>query len=254
MRCWPLASVALLAIVPRLAGGQTVMHTAGADDSAVVRWRSGAPGADQLWKDGVLIESLSRDSVAVSVSLVVTDKKTQVGIAVANNSARRFDVLPERLSLLETAPHQKLLEYNDPIKMAKSIKKKAAWGAALTQFGGSLQTKQTTSSTTSRASVHAIGTGGYASARGYGTSTTTTESPDDVARLQASEQARAITANAAIQAADIVTVALKANTLLPGESTSGVAFFDRDKHAESFLLRVPVGHVVYEFPLTRTRE
>ncbi|HLE56213.1 MAG TPA: hypothetical protein VJB15_03955 [Rhodothermia bacterium] len=49
---------------------------------------------------------------------------------------------------------------------------------------------------------------------------------------------------------DILNRALTANTLMPGQKTSGTVFFEGDKKARELVLRIPLTGVTFEVPLT----
>ena len=48
----------------------------------------------------------------------------------------------------------------------------------------------------------------------------------------------------------INTVALKDAAVLPSQQVSGSTWFERDGKLQEMILRVPVGDLVYEFPLS----
>jgi hypothetical protein len=47
-----------------------------------------------------------------------------------------------------------------------------------------------------------------------------------------------------------VNRALTPNTLLPGQSVTGIVYFERDKDARDVMLRVPLSGVIFEVPFT----
>jgi hypothetical protein len=49
---------------------------------------------------------------------------------------------------------------------------------------------------------------------------------------------------------EINTVALKEAAILPSGYISGSTWFERDGKLQEMILRVPVGDLVYEFPLS----
>jgi hypothetical protein len=42
--------------------------------------------------------------------------------------------------------------------------------------------------------------------------------------------------------------------LKSGEKTAGAVWFERDGKSQQLFLRVPVGHVIFEFPLSFNKE
>jgi hypothetical protein len=195
---------------------------------------------------------MSDSGIVVSAAVVMTDDHTEVAVSVLNGSGHRIDVMPDDVSLDETAPQPRVLHHKRATEIAKSIKHGAAWNAAFTHLGGAFQTQTTTTSTTSTSTEHTSSSGGYTTTHGSGTSTSSTTSPDEAARIQADAKADWIVQTAAEVAADVIQASLKANTLMPGEKTAGISYFDRDKHAEGWLFSITIGAVKYVFPLERS--
>ena len=51
-------------------------------------------------------------------------------------------------------------------------------------------------------------------------------------------------------AAELRSLALKHSKLAAGQKTAGVLWFERDANARELSLRVPVGELVFDFPLS----
>jgi hypothetical protein len=259
---------------PRLLGSDN--HSRGSEATpvaiqAVVSWSPGAFNSDQLLKNGEVVRILVHDGVAVSASVIRTENLMWVNVSVTNRATRRVDVDPPTFSLDEIQPKQRPLAYRDPRALAKSITRRAEWGAALSLIAGDLARKETTTEVSSVGSSTTTGTSrtdatarnvytgdevniaGRTSGRYTTTSrsntTVRTSEPDEAARENAAIQANAITARAGMKADKVLAQALLANTLQPGEAVGGAVFFDRDKKAQVVRFRVPLNGTVFEIPL-----
>jgi hypothetical protein len=268
-----LMSTTVMAAPP--AFGLTPLTTAdrcepcSASDS-VVAWSAASENSDQILKNGQVIRILVVDGIAVSASLVRTDDLMWVNVSVTNRSTSRVDIDPSHFTLEELAPKERILDYKAAEDLARSITRRAEWGAALTLLSGSLAKSETTTEVTSVGSATTSGTsntnamvrsylgyGAQVSATTYGSVTTNaqaqttirTSGPDQVARENAALEASGITATAGMKAEKILEQALLANTVRSGDGVAGAVFFERDKKARRMRLLVPVGNYVFEIPL-----
>lgn len=220
-----------------------------------VRWQEGSQGSDKLLSDGAVVKILTANGVTVSASLKDTGWKQRADIMITNNSEQRFDVIPETFTLDVVTPKRKSLAYQAPEKLAKSLNRRAQWAAALSAFGGSLATQQSRSTSSTEGTVHATDNSGNSASGTYsGTTTTTTTSPDYFARQRANEQGNNALRNAGDTIDYIYKVSLKPNTVMPGKDVFGAVYFERDSKAETAILKIPVGDLIFEFPLGRVEE
>jgi hypothetical protein len=80
-------------------------------------------------------------------------------------------------------------------------------------------------------------------------------SPNYLAQHQALEEIAAKNQGAlAGMAREINALSLREGNLKPNEKTAGDVWFERDAKSNQFILRVPVGEVIFEFPLSFNRE
>lgn len=241
-------SALVTVLVPAMAFGQDASPDAGVR-STVVSWGPAAPGSDRLLKDGLVIAVLVRDSIAAAISIVRSDNQMWANVSISNSSQRRLDIDPSTFTLEVAEPNRKHLPYLDPERLARSIRRRAAWGAALTEIAGEMATTETETEAETNVRAQARDNEGYrAQGTARSTTTVTTVTRDEQARARAAADAERITATAATKASDLVNRALRANTLMPGDEIGGVVFFERDRRARLVVLRVPVGELVYEFP------
>ncbi len=223
----------------------------------VIRWEGRAAGADSYFKNGLLVKSLSAEGITVTASLKDTGWKTCADVSVANNSNARVDVLPAHFTLTlqrgnSKGKHQ-MLRYQDPAKMAKSLRRRVLWANVFTgaAAGAARETSTSTSTSSTSGSVDIYDNSGGS---GTGTfdartnTTTMTTKPDYRAQRNAQEAERARVQNLASALAYLDKVALKADTLMPSESVSGAVYFERDKHHKPVVLTIPVGNITFEFP------
>ena len=241
-----LAAIGLTSIAS--AQGQTETSS-GSQSARIVTWSQGTAGTDRLLKGGLVVALLTVDGVAVAVSVVRTDDLLWANVSVANQSGSRVDVDPATFTLDAIEPKAKRLAYQEPERIARSMRRRAEWGAALTAIAGEMATTETKTEGVTNVTASARDNEGYrVSGQARGTTTVTTRSKDQQASDRAAADAERITSTATTKAADLLGRSLKANTLLPGEQIGGAVFFDRDKRARQVMLRVPIGAVVYAFP------
>ena len=80
-------------------------------------------------------------------------------------------------------------------------------------------------------------------------------SPNYLAQHQALEEIAAKNQAALVDMArEINALSLRECSLKPNEKTAGAVWFERDAKSNQFILRVPVGAVIFEFPLSFNHE
>jgi hypothetical protein len=182
------------------------------------------------------------------------DEKSQV----------RVNIVPETFRVAHIDPKLQVQSPLDPAKLGSKFTSRAGWRATLVAGLGSLQTQQvrarsdTTASGSFRGGFDIMNSmsggtarGSYAgSYSGTTSQTTTVTAPDYEARARAQAQAEAIRNSANGKSAQVVAGALRATTLLPGQSISGLVYFKRDKKVKHSILVIPVGSVQFEFGTT----
>jgi hypothetical protein len=179
-------------------------------DNGIARWQSGAPGSDQFFASGAVVESLTANGVTVQVSLQDTGWKLRASIAIANLSSEPTHFNPASFTLDELKPRLRTLAYQNPRELAKAL---------------AHQVYSTNASASAPASAV------YRNAV-YKTSTAPT--PNYLVNADQQVQANV----------------LEAATVNPKEKACGVVWFERDKNADQVNLRVFVGDQIFEFPLS----
>jgi len=182
--------------------------------SAPVRWAEGAPDTTSEVKNDTKIEGLKAGDVHIFVSLADL-KETQynrVWIQVANHGKTPLDFDPMTASLVNEK--DKAVRAEMPDKAAKDIQK---FGEAKSQEMGSAHCPNMIA----------------------------TQCQPTPTQLQV---ARQIMQYSTQQAAWVKDNALAKKTLAPGEEEQGIVVFKKDKKAADYILKVPVGASVFEFP------
>ncbi|HMI54525.1 MAG TPA: SH3 domain-containing protein [Candidatus Saccharimonadales bacterium] len=209
-------------------------------ENGVVRWRSGTVGSEQFTGDGLLVESLTANGVTVQVSLEDTGWKFRANVAVANESQSALFVQPKRLALEQHLPVFKSLAYQDAAHMAAAANHEILRTSASAGPAFVAHSQRTSSADAGAYTVSSYKVPVYSS------------SPNYLAQHQAAEeQARTNSQGTfANSAREIKAISLHESTIKPGQKLAGAVWFEREAKAQQLLLRVPVGEVIYEFPLS----
>lgn len=201
----------------------------GADlHNGVARWQAGSTGSEELYANGQLVESLTVNGVTVQVALEDTGWKLRADVAIANEGSAQVSLNPSRFTLDELFPNAKSLAYQDPKHLAKAVNHQILWGTA--------SAAPEAGPRVSNAAYHAP----YSSAL----------SQNYLAQHEATVQLVSERKADFNPASQIYVVALSNASVQPGHETAGAVWFERDAKPKQLLLRVPVGDVVYEFPLS----
>ena len=199
--------------------------------NGIVRWRSGSPGCDQFVTNGHWVESATANGVTVQVALEDTGWKLRAIIAVSNNGRETIEVLSNLVTLDELAPGPKPLYRSDFLKLSHVVNHQLLLSEANAEPPRSAIT------------LGKVNTGGLAPAD-YQPSTPDYFG-DNVFRVSSSNSAAILPS-----ATEIQSLALKDTTLKPGQVTSGAIWFERSARARELALRVSVGELVFDFPLS----
>ncbi len=197
----------------------------------VVRWQAGAPGCDQFVSKGHTVESATANGVTVQVSLEDSGWKLRATVAVSNKGEEIVEVFPVLITLDELQPSLKSLLAQDPAKLSHVVNHQV------------LLTQANAQPSPSAVAYHKSGTPA-ASAVSYHLPT-----PDYFSEhsVQTSDSNHAAVVPSA---AELRSLALKHSKLASGQKTAGVLWFERDANARELSLRVPVGNLVFDFPLS----
>jgi hypothetical protein len=181
-------------------------------DNGIARWQSGAPGSDQFFSGGSVVESLTANGITVQVSLQDTGWKLRATVAIANEGAQPVHYNPAGFTLDELKPRLRTLAYQNPKELAKALTHQVYW---------------TNASATAPASAT------YMNAA-YKTSAYVPATPNYLADV----------------AQQVQSAVLVQGNVGPKEKASGVVWFERDKSPQQLNLRIFVGDQIFEFPLS----
>jgi hypothetical protein len=190
--------------------------------STPVRWTEGAPNATSDVKNDTKIEGLKTDDIHIFVSLadVKETEYNRVWVQVANHGKAPIAFDPQSAILLNG---DKAVRAEVPEKAAHSIQKV---GEAKSQE-------------LSSAHCNMMMTGQQKTG-------TTGCQPTDT-QVQMGKQIAAFSSQ---QSQWVRDNGLKPTTIAPGEEAQGAIVFKKDKKPATYVLRVPVGGEMLEFPLS----
>jgi hypothetical protein len=190
------------------------------------RWLAGTEGSQRFYSEGLEAESLTVNGVTVQVSLQDTGWKLLANIAVANGGLQAVSVVPSQITLVTQGQIKKSLPYQPPKKLRTAVNHQILWTEADAAPSAS----------------------GFLVNAGYRTSDS-----DGLNRTQnylAQHQVDVESKAEFNPHSEINTVALKDAAILPSGHISGSTWFERGGKLQEMILRVPVGDLVYEFPLS----
>ena len=250
MRSEPLITYLLLSAISAVAQDQKTSQPA---PQKIVCGEQSAACVHKL-VNGFTYETLGPSDAVVTVSLADNGKYTRLEVGVTNAGQKPFDVLPVAFAVSVTAPKPRLLRMVPPEKIIASARHHAGWANALNAMGAGMASQQVTTQTNSSGTVQATGSdGSYANGTYNGNSTSTTSVPDYAAQARARENIARRRAALAAQETEMNQTVLRANTVDSGKSLSGFVYFDSEKHGTEYIVDVPIGGIVYEFPIDRPK-
>ena len=194
--------------------------------NGVATWEAGAAGCDQFSSEDGTVESITLNGVTIQVSLQDTGWKFRANVAIANNGMQSVHIVPAHFLLDVVRPGLRPLAYQNPDHVMSAL-------------------------------THQI----------YSTAAAAGPSVQDVALHQAGNNADGRNYFAAVidkgsfnGSPYVETVqeynadALREGSVAPNSSLAGAVWFERSKHAEQVILRVPIEGTFFEFPLSFKRE
>jgi len=199
--------------------------------NGVARWNAGAPGCDEFLSQGRLIESLTANGLTVQVSLQDTGWKLRATIAISNQTGANVDVAPALITLDELQPNLRLLPAQNPAKIAHAVNHQALWTIASAEPSPSAVVFREINPATLQNAVYR-----------------TDPAPDYLSQHYVVASVK--TPPVLEESSDPRALALKPGALAPQQKTTGVIWFARDANARELSLRVPVGDLVFDFPLS----
>jgi hypothetical protein len=209
---WVSVSTALVGAVLLASPSNAVPQLNG--PTGTVRWAEGAPNTTSEVKNDTKIEGLRTDDVHIFVNLadVKETEYNRVWVQVSNHSKAPIVFNPESAVLLNG---DKIVRAEVPDKAAKSIQR---FGEAKSQELSSAHCTMMTAS---------------------GCQPTNTQ-------MQVSKQVLEFSNK---QAQWVRDNGLKQKTVAPGEEAQGAIVFKKDKKSAEYILRIPIGDQIFEFPL-----
>jgi hypothetical protein len=211
----------------------SAVQTASVHDG-VASWVAGMPGSERFYSEGLMVESLTVNGVTVQVSLQDTGWKLLANVAVNNSSLEAVKLVPARMSLNDL-DSEKSLRYQEPKKLRGAVNHQILW-------------------TTANASPSNAGYLADSSRGSNGANSSHSATPNYLAEHQATVQLVSEHRAEFNPHSQINNVALRETSVLPNQQISGSSWFQRDGKRQDMVLRVPVGGVTYEFPLSFTHE
>ena len=201
------------------------------------------------YQGGQVVKTISDGGYSISVTAEDTGKYLKFNLVVNNDHGATADLMPASIWAKQTEPKEKELKAQSVEKMEHSLNRRTAWANGFTGFAGGMASQQSTTNTTSSGTVSAYGSdGSYANGSYQGTSTSTSSTPDYAAQERAREQIAMNRQRAANAEQYLESVALRANTLSPGQSTRGAVYFQRGPKNGIVQIGIPIGNTVYQFP------
>lgn len=199
--------------------------------NGVARWNADAPGCDQFLSQGRLVESLTANGVTVQVSLQDTGWKLRASVAISNQTGTVLSVQPALITLDELQPNLRLLPAQNPSRIAHAVNHQSLWTMASAQPSPSAVVfREISPAASQNLAFHSNAAPDYLSQRYVVASAKKPPVLED--------------------SADPLVLALKAGSLAPQQKAAGVIWFARDANARELSLRVPVGGLVFDFPLS----
>jgi len=197
----------------------------------VVRWQAGAPGCDQFFSKGHTVESATADGVTVQVSLEDSGWKLRATVAVSNKGEEVVELFPTLITLDELQPHLKSLLARDPARLSHVVNHQVLLTQANARPSPSAVAYHRNSPPAPSTATYHLVTPDY-----FSEHVEQTSDSNHSAIVASTSQLRAL--------------ALKHTKLASGQKTTGLIWFERDANARELSLRVPVGDLVFDFPLS----
>ena len=205
-------STALVGTILLASPGNAVRQVNG--PAGTVRWAEGAPNATSEIKNDMKIEGLKTDDIHIFVNMTEL-KETEynrVWVQVSNHGKAPIDLDPQSAVLLSG---DKSVRAEIPDKAAKSIQK----------FGEAKSQELSSAHCNMMVAVQCQPTN---------------------AQMQMSKQVLEFSGK---QAQWVRDNALKQKALARGEEVQGAIVFKKEKKRSDYILRIPIGNQVFEFPV-----
>ncbi len=210
-----------------------------------LNWADGSPRSQQLNEPDRTVKYMSANGLRVATAIYDDGVRLNVMVSMANNSDKPITVGVGPVKLFNRKPKQEELFRLDPNVIANVIQDKAETKAAWNRLLGNMQRQRIITS------YNGYTPGPYWSAWGvpYQQWTAVYDIPDYAAREAYYAKANAIEGTGIAQANAMRGTQLQPQVLNPGQSRTGIVYFEHKPFDEAYL-QVYVGNAIFEFPYT----
>jgi|GEM_PF-6462190 len=210
-----------------------------------LNWTDGSPRSQRLDDPDRTVKYMSANGLRVATAIYDDGVRLNVMVSMTNNSDKPIAVGVGPVKLFNRKPKQEELFRLDPNVIANVMQDKAETKAAWNRLLGDMQRQRIITNYTGYAPGPYWGAWGMP----YQTWTTVYDIPDYAAREAYYAKANAIE-GAGIAAANTMRgTALQPQNLNPGQSKTGIVYFEHKPFDEAYL-QVYVGNAIFEFPYT----
>lgn len=216
-----------------------------AKGGVTLNWSEGSPRCRQLNEPDRTVKYMSANGLRVATAIYDDGIRLNVMVSMSNNSDKPIAVGVGPVKLFNRKPKQEELFRLDPNVIADVIQDKAESKAAWNRLLGNMQRQRIITN------YSGYTPGPYWGAWGipYQQWTSVYDVPDYAAREAYYAKANAIEATGIATANTMRGTALKPQVLNPGQSKTGIVYFEHKPFDEAYL-QVTVGNAIFEFPYT----
>lgn len=216
-----------------------------AKGGVTLNWADGSPRSQQLNESDRTVKYMSANGLRVATAIYDDGVRLNVLVSMSNNSDKPINVGVGPVKLFNRKPKQEELFRLDPNVIANVIEDKASTKAAWNRLLGDMQRQRIITNYTGYAPGPYWGAWGIP----YQTWTTVYDVPDYAAREAYYTKANAIEGAGMAAANAMRGTALQPQVLNPGQSKTGIVYFEHKPFDEAYL-QVYVGNAIFEFPYT----
>lgn len=210
-----------------------------------LNWSDGSPRSQRLDQQDRTVKYMSANGLRVATAIYDDGVRLNVMVSMANNSDKPIAVGVGPVKLFNRKPKQEELFRLDADVIAGVIQDKAESKAGWNRLLGDMQRQRIITN------YNGYTPGPYWGAWGmpYQQWTTVYDIPDYAAREAYYAKANAIESTGIAQANAMRGTALKPQMLNPGQSRTGIVYFEHKPFDEA-VLQVYVGNAIFEYPYT----
>lgn len=215
--------------------------------------------------DGNFVQTISNKNLCVSALLFDTGRRYRIDVCIRNRGNKPIEVYPHNIALTLKGKKDLSMKYINADKLASSIVRWAKFEAGMSDMASAMNEFNASQRRVyNTAYVNTSGTI-WGWRNGFdtfsGSATITMSSPDYGAIMRARRQSEInnvknmnLVQAAQMGASQIRELALKANTLRPGDSLSGTVFFARKSVARAADVHVSVGKDKLNFSFAMSKD